>query len=292
MLAHPVAEHLGGIAAGGHELGVRAAVADAGKRHGGVGDLLHRLRRGHDHLRLEAALQFAREGDVEQHVERVLVLALGDLADGEALVALLELQAVLHVQRDPAHLDVIHHIARAEQAAARLVDLLHRLAPFGIGQLVHLQLDVRTGERLLPAGDGVGQVVVLEGELRGEVRGQRLGVDPQALDFVEGLQTLDRIGGRIARPAVLVQRAAREQRVPDHRAAALARDRLGVVHVAGDLRHAPAQAAHGLGEGLQVALAHDVRHHRGAVVVGLHVAGIVTRDLGADPAAAGFHALD
>ena len=141
VFAHPVTDELRGIAGRRDELRVRPPVAHSRERHRRVRDLLHRLGRGLDQLRGEPDLEIPGAGDVQHGVDRVLALSGGDLADGEALVRLLDLLCVRGVARYPVDLDLLGHVAGAEESPAHVVELLHGLPPLRIGQLRLLLLD-------------------------------------------------------------------------------------------------------------------------------------------------------
>ena len=127
--------------------------------------------------------------------------------------------------------------------------------------------------------------------MRGEVDGVRLRVNPQSFLLVQPVEPFDRLARLVAHAAVLIEGALRHERVPDHGAAALSRHRLGVVHIASHLGDAASQFAHGARERGEIALAHEIGHHRGAVVVKLNIVDIA-ENLRADAAAADFHAFD
>ena len=103
---------------------------------------LHGLRVHLDHGRAEADVEAAGDGDVEHGVEQVLVLALGDLADREALVAFLQLERVRRVAGDPVDRDLVERVAGGAEAAAQLVDRLAQGRPaLRVGELGDLLLE-------------------------------------------------------------------------------------------------------------------------------------------------------
>ena len=65
-------------------------------------------------------VEAGRHGDVEHGVEEVLVLTGRDLADGVALVALLELLRVGGVAGDPVDRDLGQGVAGGAETAAEL----------------------------------------------------------------------------------------------------------------------------------------------------------------------------
>ena len=169
------------------------------------------------------------------------------------------------------------------------MNLLEFLAAIGVLEFRDLFVE-RPHAHIFPSRDRIGQVIILESELRGEVGSQRLSKNAQALLFIELPQPRQRILWQDFHTAMLVERPDRDQSIPDHRAAAFARHKLGKVHAASNLRHPPAGRTHGAAKSRQIALAHHIGDHWCPVKIELYIA-FLTKDLGADAAAPGFHAF-
>ena len=144
---HPHQE-VGRVRAGREELGVRAAVRDAGNRVGRFHDLGHVILVGVGHLGEELGLEVGRQRQVEHRVDRVLAHLLADLGEGQSDV-LLQLRLGLEVL-DHDLLDRSANGLRLAQFLDRVVHFrLETLTHLRVGELGHLLFD-RAGRGVVP----------------------------------------------------------------------------------------------------------------------------------------------
>ena len=266
-VAHHPDQEVGGVGAGGEEFGVRAAVGDARDGVGRLDDFGHMVRIGVTDFGEELGLEVGGEREVEHGVDRVFAHLLADFGEGQADV-LFELGHGLEV------LD--HHLLDRAADRLRLAQLFDRVVHFGLEPAAHLRVGELSllflggaGGGVVPGRRGVVEVPVLEGVGEGGADREGLAEDALAarVALVEPLERLEvgvgalRVGG----DHVVQDRAARD-------AGELGLECEVAFDVAGrlsDLDEALIAVAQHLGQGEALVVAHDVGHHRGAVVVGL-----------------------
>jgi hypothetical protein len=274
LLAHDPAQELRRVAAAGEELGVGAAVGDAGQDPLVGDDLAHRVAVHVRRLGVEDGPEVVGHGDVEHRIDGVLAGPLCRLGDGQVLEGPgLRGEGLEDGDLRDRDGDDPGLVAAQPRPARRI-----RQLPLALGGGAQGHIDPR---RVV-----VEEVPVLEREREGGGGGDPLAVDPQAA-------LPARVEPRDEHPVCVGMAHERLHDVVEQRPAAHLRQLLEVHEVVRAVhrreRHLH-EALVALGEHLRQLerrlVPHDVGDHRTAVVVALHGPRAIRMEALRRPAAA------